>query len=193
MKSNHLLFPILSLATFFILNSSFSQISKLDEKFGFKSIKLGSEKLDIPEKKLLGGNLYTYSGEDSDLKYAFNVKFDFLIFNFSGIDNTLSGIQLSSAYTEGRLEKGDYKGLEKYLQDYEDLLVEYVKVLGQPNHTKEGDTYKTIYYWIGDKVALELKNGVKEVKLNDDGTPYFIFEISITINSYDKDIKSTGF
>lgn len=169
--------------------------SVLDEKNGFKSLKLGTPTSELPpyfqtaecrinESK----NTATCIIKDApdDLKTVFDQKMDFLVATIDLDSQTLSGIQLLKVYRTVVQSKNTSFPV---MNDYKYINAMYSKALGvDPKFfsqefldSKDIATLEGGYvYWKSNNVLLSVGNVVTEIKMTEDYKPEYIFNLKIT-------------
>ena len=206
------------LGTYKIVNNTlvledFNSVSEksfvLDDKNGFKSLKLGTSITDLPSffqtaecKVNKSNSTATCIVKDvpDELKMVFETKMDFLLVTFDLESQTLSGIQLLKAYKT--IITNDNPSFPNIL-DYLNLITMYSKALGiKPKYfDREFLDIKDIAtltdeqyaYWEGNDILLSIGNVVTEIKMTDDYKPEYIFNLKITYVKNTNDSKNNLF
>jgi hypothetical protein len=145
----------------FILFSKFTfsqNINLLDEKNGFKTLKLG-ESLDKYKKDLtllgineLAQGVFLYVGNDANLKNLFNVPVDSILLRFNK-EKMLISIRLTiKPIMHSPLEMTDIEIKEIYVQ-HNDIMEGFKQLFGLArSHPRR----ERVYYWQSSKVYLDV-------------------------------------
>lgn len=125
----------ISLVIIFQSITVLGQIDVLDEKNGFKSIKLGTDITQFQNLRLLDKvdksfERYFYEPIDEDLYYVFNDKFDVILLLFS--NNILISIDLV------KVHEGD-NFYQKALNNCQKTQDKFIQVLGKANRLIDED------------------------------------------------------
>lgn len=169
--------------------------SVLDDKNGFKSLKLGTSLSELPpyfqtaectinESK----NTATCIIKDApdDIKTVFDLNMDFLVATIDLESRTLTGIQLLKVYRT--VVKSENISLP-VMNDYQYINAMYSKALGvNPKFfsqefldSKDIATTEGGYaYWKSNNVLLSIGNEITEIKMTEDYNPEYIFNLKIT-------------
>ena len=157
MKIQFLFFVLLMAIT----STSFCQsVDKLDERNGFKTIKL-NEALTMYKGKVQLFNktpkvtVYTYVGNEPDLQKVFDVLLSDITLYFDNISNKLTMIILRSEYT-----RDEYSGNHfiKASKDWQSIGDNFTSLFGGSSFKKDESYLKNslIQTWIGNKVMMDL-------------------------------------
>ena len=161
------------------INLLFSQISVLDEKNGFKSLKFGTHKdnYNIPtSEKTDDYELILYNTSNSDLTHVFNSEMDELFLSFE--KNLLTGIILKKKYrSQNDLEEG--------MRELENLREKFTQVLGAHNSTTDSDLGAGPV-WIAENVTLYVLYQLEEMKIDKNGDPLVVSNIKVIFSREDK-------
>lgn len=153
-----------------ISSAIFGQVSKLDEKNGFKTIKFGTNiydfKVTYAFKDDSGIRWFTLKPSDSDLLYVFDNKMDEIILGFDSSDKLVS-LRVMKSF-EG------HNHYQSALALNEKIIKKFQIALGPPGGLIDDDQSGTLgAYWSGQKVGMTVS------------TLYFGFDKnSITMVSY---------
>jgi len=140
------------------------QNKELDERNGFKVIKLGSH-IDRFEgiKEIQSGDPNTIVGfwntSDPDLGYLFDEKIDIFELGFDRTSKKLKSLKIVIYIKEPYYNPIVF---EKFIKIYENIISVLGKPLGSMKDVRG-------FYWEGEKVAMALFTKAEELKLNDDG------------------------
>ncbi|MDF2437722.1 MAG: hypothetical protein K0Q95_2098 [Bacteroidota bacterium] len=129
-------------------------LEKLDEKNGFKTLKLGTYKKDLngllfnSQDNIKKYYVYEYMNPPIELSSVFDIKFDKLYLMFDD-SNKLIGIRLSKKYTE--------KMQKIFLDDALNITLKYISSIGKATYKIGNNSTEIGQGWKGKKVRLEVK------------------------------------
>lgn len=133
--------------------SAYSQKSLIDERNGFKSIKLGSAKSSFSNLQLFqeleGLTAYRYYPSDNDLLYVFDSKYDAIILYFDKT-NSLAMIMITQEFTGNNFYQNALSHSDK-IRD------KFVRVFGKFDEVDAEDSSGNISVtWYGEKAFFSV-------------------------------------
>jgi len=130
-----------------------SENSLIDEKNGFKTIKIGADITTFPNlsyiKSIEGLKIYSYVPADNNLYYVFNKKYDSFLLYFD-TKGKLAMIMIKKVFTNS----GAYSDAMSFTNDTRD---KFNTVLGQWNEiTKDDSRGNLSFEWYGSKIFYSI-------------------------------------
>lgn len=166
---------LISIGSFLLSNIIFSQNEKLDERGGFKGIKLGTELENFTGFIIRNDTNGLINGvwfpSDDDLHYLFDLEIDFFELEFDNITHKLVRIIVPIVEVE-KIEDEKYNYLQKFGSNFE----KFVAVLGKAD---ECDSENKYCWWYGNKLAMSWNYEVKP-NLMENGQMYMIEKLRLT-------------
>ncbi|MWW23781.1 retropepsin-like aspartic protease family protein [Algibacter lectus] len=174
-------------------NSKQKKIHLLDDKYGYRNIKLDTEISAFKKLIKLGsnssGSLYDYEPLSNNLKNLYTIDFHKLLLGFSNFDNKLEIIILLKRYQSDSSNSPE-KTQNTALDEFENITANFIQTLGTPTNYEDLKKEPFDYVWESDKVILRATFKTKKYEIDDNGNLEVHLSNTIT---FSKKKKNKGF
>ncbi|MCR5863351.1 hypothetical protein LRS05_15030 [Flavobacterium sp. J372] len=155
-------------------------VSVLDQKNGFKTLKFGTVRADIKDLKFLkteyGVSYYLLEPQTLDLYYVFEVHFHKIILGFKNDKLMLIALSKTENFN-------DPSSSNVLIEDLKYLHHSFCKTIGESEYIKEdsGDIY---HRWYGETCKLSLSRIRGKGGIDGEGNPFIDVTLQVIFNSY---------